>query len=190
MRLSLLPTAKVCWIRKKLVQSDQRLCSFGIIPIPFSPQHLLLAVLTRGKAWKTDHVQWYTWTLGGRVEEWHCKVAFWTQEMSPRLSDVQHSVILRSMLVISSALTYLWFCWGCAIPPHVQYHSSTRPVPFLHTSSAIPPHVQCHSSTRPVPFFHTSSTIPPHVQCHSSTRPPNVQVRHCTWSVLSGLPPH
>jgi len=24
--------------------------------------------------------------------------------------------------------------------------------------------------------------------CHSSTHPPNVQVCHCTWSVLPGLP--
>jgi len=26
--------------------------------------------------------------------------------------------------------------------------------------------------------------------CHSSTHPPNIQVHHCTWSVLPGLPPH
>jgi len=24
--------------------------------------------------------------------------------------------------------------------------------------------------------------------CHSSTRPPNIQVCHCLWSVLPGLP--
>jgi len=26
--------------------------------------------------------------------------------------------------------------------------------------------------------------------CHSSTHPSKVQVSHCTWSALPGLPPH
>ena len=35
-----------------------------------------------------------------------CKAAFWTQEMSPRLSDVDRSVVLRSVFAISSALAW------------------------------------------------------------------------------------
>jgi len=31
-------------------------------------------------------------------------------------------------------------------------------------------------------------TAVPEGMCHSSTRPSNVQVHHCTWSVLPGLP--
>jgi len=42
------------------------------------------------------------------------------REMSPRLSDVERSVVLRSLFVISSALAYLLFFWECATPPHVQ----------------------------------------------------------------------
>jgi len=48
------------------------------------------------------------------------KAAFWIQETSPRLSDVERSVVLRSMFVISSTLTYLRFIWECATPPHFQ----------------------------------------------------------------------
>jgi len=49
-----------------------------------------------------------------------CKVASDIQEMSPRLSDVEYSVVLRSMFVIGSILTYLLFF--------------SRNVPLLHTS--------------------------------------------------------
>jgi len=40
------------------------------------------------------------------------KAAFWIQEMSPRLPDVQRSVVLWSMFVIGSTLTHLLFFSG------------------------------------------------------------------------------
>ena len=56
------------------------------------------------------------------------KMAFWTQETLPRLSDVEHSVVLRSMFVIGRAFTYL--------PPYIQlchctWLGFTRPSPTL-----------------------------------------------------------
>ena len=65
-----------------------------------------------------------------------CKAAFWTQETSPGLSDVEHSVILRSVFAISSTFTSLRFFRECATPPHVQVRhcmwlSFTRPSPAL-----------------------------------------------------------
>ena len=59
-----------------------------------------------------------------------CKASFWTQEKLSRLSDVEHSVVLRSVFSISSALTYLQFFRECATPPHVQVHHC-RPSPTL-----------------------------------------------------------
>ena len=56
-----------------------------------------------------------------------CKVAFWIQETSSRLSDVERSVILQSMFAISSALTYLLFFSGMC-------HSSTSPGTSLHVT--------------------------------------------------------
>ena len=56
-----------------------------------------------------------------------CKAAFWIQETSPRLSDVDRSVVLRSVFAIGSALTYLLFLQECATPPHVQVHHTTWP---------------------------------------------------------------
>ena len=57
-----------------------------------------------------------------------CKAAFWTQEISPRLSDVKHS--LQSVFAIGSALTYLHFFWNVPL-----LHSSTRPGTSLHVIS-------------------------------------------------------
>ena len=77
---------------------------------------------------KLSHVVWRTWTCGG--------AAFWIQETSPRLSDVECSVILRSVFAIGSTLAYLLFFRECATPPHVQVRhttwlSFTRPSPVL-----------------------------------------------------------
>ena len=65
-----------------------------------------------------------------------CEVAFWTQETSPRLSDVKRSVVLWSVFVIGSTLTYLGLFQECATPPHIQVRhctwlSFTRPSPAL-----------------------------------------------------------
>jgi len=38
--------------------------------------------------------------------------------MSPRLSDVERSVVLWSVFAIGSALAYLMFFQECATPPH------------------------------------------------------------------------
>jgi len=86
---------------------------------------------------KTDHVQWHTRTCGGvAFLLYSCKAAFWSQETIPRLSDVELSVILWSMFVIGSALTYSQFFQECATPPHVQachctWLSFTRTSPML-----------------------------------------------------------
>jgi len=42
-----------------------------------------------------------------------------------RLSDVERSVVLRSVFAIGSALAYLLFFWECATPPHVQVRHTT-----------------------------------------------------------------
>jgi len=52
--------------------------------------------------------------------------------MSPRLSDVERSVVLRSVLGIGRALAYLLFFRECATPPHIRVRhtmwlSFTRP---------------------------------------------------------------
>jgi len=47
---------------------------------------------------KLNHVQWCTWTCAG-VAHYSYKAAFWTQEMSPRLSDGKCSVVLWSAFV-------------------------------------------------------------------------------------------
>jgi len=65
-----------------------------------------------------------------------CKAAFWIQETSLTLSDVERSVILQSVFAIGSTLAYLLFFWACATPPHVQVRhttwlSFTRPSPAL-----------------------------------------------------------
>jgi len=65
-----------------------------------------------------------------------CKAGFWIQETLPRLSDVERSVVLRSVFAIGSALAYLLFLWECATPPHVQIRhtmwlSFTVPSPAL-----------------------------------------------------------
>ena len=65
-----------------------------------------------------------------------CKSAFWLQETSPSLSNVERSVVVQSVFAISSALTYLQFFQECATPPHVQvchctWLGFTRPSPAL-----------------------------------------------------------
>ena len=39
--------------------------------------------------------------------------------LSPRLSDVELSVVLTSVFAIGSALAYLLFFQECSTPPHV-----------------------------------------------------------------------
>ena len=85
-----------------------------------------------------SHVVWCTWTCGG-VAHSFCtaiKAAFWIRETSPGLSDVERSVVLRSVFAIGSALTYLLFFREFATPPYVQVRhttwlSFTRPSPAL-----------------------------------------------------------
>jgi len=43
----------------------------------------------------------------GTILLYNCKAAFWIQETSPRLCDVNHSVVLWFVFAISSALVYL-----------------------------------------------------------------------------------
>ena len=70
-----------------------------------------------------------------------CKATFWIQETSLRLSDVERSVVLRSVFAIGSALAYLLFFRECATPPHVHVRhttwlSFTRPSPALVLANA------------------------------------------------------
>ena len=51
-----------------------------------------------------------------------CKAAFWIKEMSPRLSDVEHSVVLQSMFAIGSTCCF------------------SGNVPLLHTSRYVIAH--------------------------------------------------
>ena len=64
------------------------------------------------------------------------KRLFWIQETLLRLSDVERSVVLRSVFAIGSALAYLLFFQECATPPlvqvrHTTWLSFTRPSPAL-----------------------------------------------------------
>ena len=77
----------------------------------------------------------YVWRSGTFLL-YSCKLAFWIQETLPRLSDVERSVVLRSVFAISSTLAYLLFFRECATPPYVQvYHTTwlsfTSPSPAL-----------------------------------------------------------
>ena len=63
---------------------------------------------------------WVDMWRSGTFLLYSSKAAFWNQEMSPRLSDVEYSVIPWFVFVIGSTLTYMPFFWDYAIPPHVQ----------------------------------------------------------------------
>ena len=76
----------------------------------------------------------------GHVEEWHipfllysCKAAFWIQETSPRLSDVERSVVLQSVFVIGSIATRLLFFQECAT--HIACDSVLPGLPHISTAS-------------------------------------------------------
>ena len=88
---------------------------------------------------KLSHVQWHTYLdvwRSGTFLLYSCKAAFWIQETSPRLSDVERSVIIWSVFAIGSALAYLLFFREYATPPYVQVYHTTwlsfaRPSPAL-----------------------------------------------------------
>jgi len=90
----------------------------------FLPQCLSLANFA-GSPGKIDHMQWCTWMLGR--EEW-CILSVqlwdgflnWRNVTKTDLMLSRHSVTLWSVVVIGSALSYLWFIQECAIPPHVH----------------------------------------------------------------------
>jgi len=60
--------------------------------------------------------------------------------MSPRLSDVERSVILWSVFAISSALAYLLFFWECTTLPYIcpgtSYHVTQFYQAFPRVSTA------------------------------------------------------
>ena len=74
----------------------------------FLPQHLSLAGC------------WVDVWSSGTFHRCSCEAAFWTQEMSPRLPDVDHSAVPWSVVVISSALTSGLLCHFSTCPPNVQ----------------------------------------------------------------------
>ena len=57
--------------------------------------------------------------------------------MSPKLSDVECSVVLWSVFAIGSTLTYLLFSWECATLPHIQVHHCTWPQSYTRPSPAL-----------------------------------------------------
>jgi len=63
------------------------------------------------------------------------KAAFWIQETSPRLSDVERSVVPWSVFAIGSALTYLLF-FHSSICPGTLYHMTQFYQAFPHVSTA------------------------------------------------------
>jgi len=62
---------------------------------------------------------WVDMWRSGTFLLYSCKVAFWTQERSPWLSNVEHSVVLQSMFAIGSALT-------CGFSGNVPLHHTSR----------------------------------------------------------------
>jgi len=81
-----------------------------------------------GRPGKTDHVQWHN--LGHWVDVWRsgtfllysCDVAFWTQEMSPKLSNVDCSVAagLRLWFAVNSLVVFLRMCHSSKCPPNTR----------------------------------------------------------------------
>ena len=78
----------------------------------------------------------------GHVEELHipfllysCKAAFWIQETSPRLSDVERSVVLQSVFVIGSILAC---CFSRNVPLtlHVTQFYQAFPALVLQATNA------------------------------------------------------
>ena len=59
---------------------------------------------------KTRHMQWRTWMLdmwrSGMFLLYSCEAAFWARKTSPWLPDVNHSVAIWSVLVVSGALRF------------------------------------------------------------------------------------
>ena len=81
---------------------------------------------------KLSHVQWRTWTCGG-VACFFCTAVKQLSETSPRLSDVEYSVVLQSVFVIGSILAYLLgMCHSSTRPGmSLTWLSFTRPSPAL-----------------------------------------------------------
>ena len=72
---------------------------------------------------KTDHVQWHTWTLGRRVEEWHTPtkpqvsplpIATWTVEWL----SARHQIVLTMFLGFRSRFRAVQK--ECATSPHIH----------------------------------------------------------------------
>ena len=59
--------------------------------------------------------RWVGMWRSGTFLLYSCKAAFWTQETSPRLADVDCSVILQSLFVIGSAITCSLLKMHCLI---------------------------------------------------------------------------
>ena len=95
----------------------------------FSPQHLLLAVLTRGKAW----YNWVTWyDVPGRMEEWHIpgktaskRVRYRLQTRTVERLSAWHQTVLATFLGFRKPL------YSCT---EGMCHSSTRPGTSYHVT--------------------------------------------------------
>ena len=106
-------THELLWLKNKAYWSSTFMCSLS--------WHSLLSSLV---------------PRSGTFLVYSYKAALWIQETSPILSDVECSVVLRSVFAIGSTLAYLLFFQECATPPHVQLRhttwlSFTRPSPAL-----------------------------------------------------------
>jgi len=73
------------------------------------------------------------------LDVWRSGTFLLYKETSPRVSDVERSVTLQSMIAIGSALAYLLFFRECATPPHIpgtSYHVTQFYQAFPRVSTA------------------------------------------------------
>ena len=130
-RPHLLPTVLLCYGIYSLLTVIYTLLCYGIASYPDLLTPAFVTCSTNVK----EHT--CTWTLGGRVEEWHIhSVQLWGGFLNPRnvakTAWCQPLSPAGSVVVIGSSPTY----WECATPPHVHptslhANSFTRPSPVL-----------------------------------------------------------
>ena len=143
------------------------ICS--LVPRPSHPSICHLQYQSGGRPGKMSHMQWYTWTCGG-VAHSFCTAVKWLSEPKKshqhRLHDVERSVILRFVFVISSALT----CFGFSGNVTLLHMSTQRPGMSLHVTQFYQafPRVSIACDKRwgiRRPGYEVISTLPSNINC-------------------------
>ena len=121
---------------------------YSLVPRPSHPSVCLLLYSRGERPGKTDHIKWHTWTLvdvwrSGTFLLYSCKAAFWNQEASAGLSDVECSVVYS--LCLQSVVHSLTCSFSGNVP--LLHMSAQRPGTSLHVISF----------TRPSPCISTAS---------------------------------